>query len=67
MNLLYVKSIVAMVSTCSAVMVGLLSHADSVASWGTLAVVGVLAPTILMHRWHEPLPSMSENIRQGLR
>jgi hypothetical protein len=67
MNLLYVKGIVAMAWTCSVLTVGLLTQASSVTSLVTLAFVAALPPTILMHRWREPAPSISQDIQKALR
>ena len=67
MNLSYMTGAIGMAWTCSVLTVGLLAHASSAASWVTLALVAAAPPVVLMHRWKEPLPSMSQRIQQALR
>ena len=67
MNLLYVKAAIGMSWACSVLMLGRLAHASSVTDWATLVCLAVVPPSILMHRWSEPVPSTSQHIQQALR
>ena len=67
MNLQYVRGTLVTAWACSVVTIGLLAHAGSITSWVTLALVAVVPPTVLMHRWNEPVPSTSQQIQQALR
>ena len=67
MNLLYVKGIIGMSWACSVLAAGLLARAGSLTDWVTLTLLAAVPPSILMHRWNEPLPSTSQHIQQALR
>ena len=67
MNLLSLKGIVALSWACSVVTLGLVAQTSAITGWVTLLLVAMLPPAVLMHRWKEPLPSMSRHIQAAPR
>jgi Flp pilus assembly protein TadB len=67
MQLVSIKTIIAMLWVSAVSVAGLAGHLNSLSSWTLLAAVAVLPPLVMMRRWHEPRQSMSQSIQEALR
>jgi hypothetical protein len=67
MQLLSIKSIVAMLWVSAVPIVGIALNVDSFSSWTLLAGVAVVPPIVMMWRWNDPRQTMSESIQEALR
>lgn len=67
MQLVSIKTILAMLWVSTVVIVGLVAHSNSVSSWTFLAGVAVVPPLVMMWRWNDPHQTMSETIQEALR
>jgi hypothetical protein len=47
--------------------IGIARHLDSFAGWAFLTGVAVVPPLVVMWRWNDPRPTMSESIQEVLR
>ena len=67
MQLVSIKSIIAIVWVLAALIVAIAANLDSLSSWGVLAVVAVVPPLVMMWWWNDPRQTMSESIREARR
>jgi Flp pilus assembly protein TadB len=67
MQLVSIKAIIAMLWVSTVTVVGIAGNLNSVTSWIVLAVVAVVPPLVMMWRWNDPVPTMSQAIQEALR
>jgi hypothetical protein len=67
MQLVSIKAIIAMLWVSTVSVVGIAGNLNSVASWTVLAAVVVVPPLVMMWRWNDPVPTMSQTIQEALR
>jgi len=68
MQLVSLKSIIAMLWVSAVwTIAGITGHSNSFPSWAVLAAVAVVPPVVMMWRWNDPGPTMSETIQEALR
>ena len=67
MQLVSIKSIIAMLWVSAASIVGIAGNFDSFSSWTVLAGVAVVPPLVMMWRWNDPRQTMSETIQEARR
>jgi hypothetical protein len=67
MQLLSIKSIVAMLWVSAVTIVGIARNLDSFSSWTLLAGVAMVPPLVMMWRWNAPRQTTSESIQEALR
>ena len=67
MQLISIKSIIAVVWLLAALIVGIAANLDSFSSWAVLAAVAVVPPLVMMWWWNDPSQTMSESIREARR
>jgi hypothetical protein len=67
MQLVSIKAIIAMLWVSTVSVVGIAGNLNSVASWTVLAAVAVVPPLVMMWRWNDPVPTMSQTIQEALR
>ena len=67
MQLVSIKAIIAMLWVSTVTVVGIAGNLNSVTSWIVLAVVAVVPPLVVMWRWNDPRPTMSESSQEVLR
>ena len=65
MQLVSIRAIVAMLWVSTVSIVGIAGNLNSSSSWTVLAAVAVIPPLVMMWRWHDPRPTMSEAIREA--
>jgi len=67
MQLVSIKTIIAMLWVSAASIAGIAANVTSLSSWIVLAGIAVLGPLVLMWRWNDPRQTMSEAIQEALR
>ena len=69
MQLTSTKPIMAMLWMSAAFVIGIAGNVDLFSSWTVLALAGVavVPPLVMMWRWTDPRPTMSETIQEALR
>jgi len=67
MQLVSIKAVIAMLWVSTVSIVGIAGHMNSFASWTALGVVAVIPPLVMMWRWNDPVPTMSQAIQEALR
>ena len=67
MQLVSIKAIIAMLWVSTVSIVGIAANVNSFPSWTALAVVAVIPPLVMMWRWNDPVPTMSQAIQEALR
>jgi len=67
MQLLSIKSIIALLWVSATFIVGIARHLDSFSSWAVLTGVAVVPPLVMMWWWNDPRQTMSESIQEARR
>ena len=67
MQLLSIKSVVAILWVSAMFIIGIARNVDSFSSWAVLTGVAVVPPLVMMWRWNDPHQTMSESIQEALR
>jgi hypothetical protein len=67
MQLVSIKTIIAMLWISTVSIVGIAANLNSFASWTVLTAVVVIPPLVVLWRWNDPRPTMSEAIQEALR
>jgi hypothetical protein len=67
MQLVSIKPILAMLWVSAVFVMGIAGNIDSFASWAVLTGLALMPPLVMMWRWNDPRPTMSESIQKGLR
>ena len=67
MQLVSIKAIIAMLWVSTASIVGITANVNSFPSGIALGVVAVIPPLVMMWRWNDPVPTMSQAIQEALR
>ena len=67
MQLLSIKSIIALLWVSAVFVMGIAGNIDSFASWTVLTGLALMPPLVMMWRWNDPRPTMSESIHEARR
>jgi hypothetical protein len=67
MQLVSIKSVVAILWVSAAFIIGIAGKLDSFSSWAVLTGVAVVPPLVMMWLWNDPRQTMSESIQEALR
>jgi Flp pilus assembly protein TadB len=67
MQLVSIKTIIAMFWVSAVSLAGLAGHVNSLSSWTLLTGIAVLPLLVMMRGWNEPQQSMSQSIQEALR
>ena len=67
MQLVLVKTIIAVLWISAVSIGGIAGKVNSFSSWTVLAAVAVLPPLVMMRWWNHPRQTMSESIQEALR
>ena len=62
-----IKAIITMLWISAVSTAGIAGNFNSSSSWVIVAGVAVLPPLVMMWRWNNPRPTMSETIQEALR
>jgi hypothetical protein len=65
MQLLSIKSVVAILWVSAMFIIGIARNVDSFSSWAVLTGVAVVPPLVMMWRWNDPHQTMSESIQEA--
>jgi hypothetical protein len=66
MQLISIKAIFAMLWVSAVSIAGFAGNVRSLSGWAVLAGLAIL-PLVMLWRWNDPRPTMSETIREALR
>ena len=67
MQLVSIKAICAMLWVSAVSIAGIAGNVRSLSGWAVLAGLAILPPLVMLWRWNDPRPTMSETIQQALR
>ena len=67
MQIVSIKPIIAMLWVSAVFVLGIVGNVDSFASWTVLTGLALIPPLVMMWRWNDPRPTMSESIQKALR
>jgi hypothetical protein len=65
MQLLSIKSAVAILWVSAIFIIGMVRNLGSFSSWVVLTGVAVVPPLVMMWRWNDPHQTMSESIQEA--
>ena len=67
MQLVSIKPIIALLWVLAVFVIGIARNLDSFSSWTVVTGVAVVPPLVMMWRWNDPVPTMSQAIQEALR
>lgn len=67
MQLNSIKPIIAILWVVAAVILGITTNVNSLASWTVLASVALVPPLVMMWWWNDPRQTMSDSIQEARR
>ena len=67
MQLVSIKATIAMLWVSTVSIVGIAANVNSFSNWTAFGVVALIPLLVMMWRWNDPLPTMSQSIQEALR
>ena len=67
MQLVSIKATIAMLWVSTVSIVGVAANVNSLSNWTAFGVVALIPLLVMMWRWNDPLPTMSQSIQEALR